>query len=194
MSKSRLEAFSDGVIAIIITIMVLEIKTPHDTSWKALLSQLPVFSSYLMSFIFLGIYWGNHHHLLIAASHVNAAIIWANMNLLFWLSLVPFATGWMGENHYARNTVILYASLLLTCGISFTILQTCIERITKSDTKLLDAFIRVKRKGIFSIVCYVLAIVLAYFNTLFSAILFCIVSVSWLIPDRGIEKAIVKQS
>ena len=116
MSKSRLEAFSDGVIAIIITIMVLEIKTPHDTGWKALLEQLPVFSSYLLSFIFIGIYWGNHHHLVSAVIHTNAAIIWSNMNLLFWLSLIPFATGWMGENHYAQNTVILYAILLLYAG------------------------------------------------------------------------------
>ncbi|HEY4967513.1 MAG TPA: TMEM175 family protein [Puia sp.] len=192
MNKNRLEAFSDGVIAIIITIMVLEIRTPHDTSWKALIDQLPLFSSYLMSFVYLGIYWGNHHHLMNAASHVNAAIIWSNMNLLFWLSLIPFATGWMGENHYERNTVVLYASLLLACGISFTILQFCIERITKNNAKLVEAFVRVRRKGIFSIVCYVLAIALAYFNTLFSAILFCVVSISWLIPDRNIEKAIVK--
>jgi uncharacterized membrane protein len=194
MNKSRLETFSDGVIAIIITIMVLEIKTPNDTSWKALLDQLPIFSSYLLSFIYLGIYWGNHHHLLNAAPHVNAAIIWSNMNLLFWLSLIPFATGWMGENHYAQNAVVLYAFLLLVCGISFTILQICIERITKNNDRLVDAFIRVRRKGIFSIICYVLAIVLAYFNTLFSALLFCIVSISWLIPDRSIEKAVAKKS
>src|SRR5664279_703825 len=178
MNKTRLEAFSDGVIAIIITIMVLEIKTPHDTSWNALLHQLPVFSSYLLSFIFVGIYWGNHHHLISTCNRINAAIIWANMNLLFWLSLIPFATGWMGENHYEQNTVVLYACLLLACGISFTILQFCIERITKNNAKLVEAFVRVRRKGIFSIVCYVLAIALAYFNTLFSAILFCIVSIS----------------
>jgi TMEM175 potassium channel family protein len=192
MNKSRLEAFSDGVIAIIITIMVLEIKTPHDTSWKALEEQIPVFSSYLMSFIYLGIYWGNHHHLMNAASHVNAAIIWSNMNLLFWLSLIPFATGWMGENHYAQNTVVLYAILLLVCGISFTILQICIERITKNNPNLVHAFANVRRKGIFSVVCYSLAILLAYVNTLFSAILFCTVAVHWLIPDRNIEKAILK--
>jgi uncharacterized membrane protein len=190
MNKTRLEAFSDGVIAIIITIMVLEMKTPHDTSWKALKDQWPVFSSYLFSFIFIGIYWGNHHHLINSASHVNGAIIWANMNLLFWLSLIPFATGWMGENNFARNPVVLYAILLLLCGISFTILQVCIERITKNNPKLVQAFARVKEKGIFSLVCYVLAIVLAYYNTLFSAILFCIVAIRWLVPDRNIEKAI----
>ncbi len=192
MNKSRLEAFSDGVIAIIITIMVLEIKTPHSTNWGALEEQLPVFSSYLMSFVFIGIYWGNHHHLLSAAGYVNAGIIWSNLNLLFWLSLIPFATGWMGENHYAQNTVILYAALLLICGISFTILQICIERITKNNSKLVEAFANVRRKGIFSVFCYCLAIILAYYNTLFSAILFCIVSVRWLIPDRNIEKAVSK--
>ncbi len=192
MNKNRLEAFSDGVIAIIITIMVLEIKTPHNTSWAALEEQLPVFSSYLLSFVFIGIYWGNHHHLMNAASHVNAAIIWSNMNLLFWLSLIPFATGWMGENHYAQNTVILYAILLLLCGISFTILQICIERITKNNPKLVHAFACVRRKGIFSVVCYSLSIAAAHYNTLISAILFCIVAVRWLIPDRSIEKAISK--
>lgn len=193
MNKNRLEAFSDGVIAIIITIMVLEIKTPHDTSWSALQEQLPVFSSYLLSFVFIGIYWGNHHHLMNAATHVNAGIIWANMNLLFWLSLIPFATGWMGENHYAQNTVVLYAILLLVCGISFTILQICIERITKNNPKLVEAFARVRSKGIFSVICYCLAITVAYFHTLFSAILFCIVAIRWLIPDRSIEKAITRE-
>jgi uncharacterized membrane protein len=192
MNKSRLEAFSDGVIAIIITIMVLEIKTPHDTSWMALREQLPIFSSYLLSFIFIGIYWGNHHHLISTVSHINASIIWSNLNLLFWLSLIPFATGWMGENHYAQNTVIFYAILLLICGISFTILQICIQRITKNNPKLVEAFACLKRKGIFSVIAYSLAIVLAFFNTLFSAILFCIVSVRWLIPDKNIEEALYK--
>lgn len=190
MNKTRLEAFSDGVIAIIITVMVLEIKTPHDTSWAALSDQWPVFSSYLLSFIFIGIYWGNHHHLVSTVSHVNAGIIWANMNLLFWISLIPFATGWMGENHYASNTVALYAILLLICGMSFTILQICIERITTNNPKLVIAFARMKQKGIFSIVCYAMAIALAYYNTLFSAILFCVTAVRWLIPDKNIEKAI----
>ena len=122
MNKYRLEAFSDGVIAIIITIMVLEIKTPHDTSWMALTEQLPVFLSYLLSFIYIGIYWGNHHHLISVLSHVNAAIIWSNMNLLFWLSLIPFATGWMGENHFAQNTVVLYA--IFTAGLRYFFYHT----------------------------------------------------------------------
>jgi uncharacterized membrane protein len=190
MNKNRLESFSDGVLAIIITIMVLEIKTPHDTSWTALLEQLPAFSSYLLSFVFIGIYWGNHHSLIGAISHTNAEIIWSNMNLLFWLSLIPFATGWMGENHFAQNTVVLYAILLLLCGVSFSVLQVCIERITKDNPRLVHAFANTKRKGIFSVVCYLLAILAAYYNTFFSAILFCTVSVRWLIPDRNIEKAI----
>jgi uncharacterized membrane protein len=192
MNKNRLEAFSDGVIAIIITIMVLEIKTPHDTSWMALREQLPVFFSYLLSFVFIGIYWGNHHHLISALSHVNAAIIWSNMNLLFWLSLIPFATGWMGENRFAQNTVILYAVLLLVCGLSFTILQICVERVTKNNPKLVLALSRVMQKSVFSVVCYSISIVLANYNTLFSAIIFCIVAIRWLIPDKNIEKAITK--
>ena len=192
MNKNRLESFSDGVIAIIITIMVLEIKTPHDTSWHALTEQLPVFFSYLLSFVYIGIYWGNHHHMISVISHVNAAIIWSNLNLLFWLSLVPFATGWMGENHFAQNTVVLYAILLLVCGLSFTILQICVERITKNNPKLVEAFAQIMQKGIFSVICYSVAIVLAYYNTLFSAILFCIVAIRWLIPDKNIEKAISK--
>lgn len=192
MNKNRLEAFSDGVIAIIITIMVLEIKTPHDTSWMALEEQLPVFLSYLLSFIYIGIYWGNHHHMLSVLSHVNAAIMWSNMNLLFWLSLIPFATGWMGENHFAQNTVILYAILLLVCGLSFTILQICIERVMKNDPKLILAFSQMKQKGIFSIVSYIISIFLAYYNTLFSAIIFCFVAIRWLIPEKNIEKAISK--
>jgi uncharacterized membrane protein len=192
MNKSRLESFSDGVLAIIITIMVLEIKTPHLTGWPVLWQQWPVFLSYLLSFIYIGIYWGNHHQLISAANHINASIIWANLNLLFWLSLIPFATGWMGENQFAQNTVVLYAVLLLLCGISFTVLQVCVERISKDNVKLTHALAIVKKKGIFSALCYCLAITLAYVNTLFSAILFCIVSISWMIPDKNIEEAIRK--
>lgn len=192
MHKARLEAFSDGVMAIIITIMVLEIKIPHDTSWTSLRELLPVFLSYVMSFIYIGIYWGNHHHMISTISHVNASIIWGNLNLLFWLSLIPFATGWMGENHFAQNTVVLYSSLLLVCGLSFTLLQIAIEKVTKDNPLLAYALAYMKRKGIFSLFCYALAIVLAYYNTLFSAILFIIVAIRWLIPDKRIEKAINK--
>jgi len=192
MNKSRLEAFSDGVIAIIITIMVLEIKTPHNTSWTALAERLPVFISYVMSFIFIGIYWGNHHHLISVLKRVNASVIWSNLNLLFWLSLVPFATGWMGENHFEQNTVVLYACLLLLCGIAFTILQFSVERNCQPSQKLAEAFACVRRKGVFSLVCYSGAIALAYYNTALSAILFVIVSIRWLIPDKNIENAVAE--
>jgi uncharacterized membrane protein len=127
-----------------------------------------------------------------AVKLITGRNLWANLHLLFWLSLIPFVTGWMGENHYARNTVVFYAILLMICGIAFTILQINIERITRDNPKLVDAFSQVKHKGIFSLVCYGLAIVLAYYNTLFSAILFCIVAIRWLIPDRSIEKAVLK--
>ena len=123
MGKTRLEAFSDGVLAIIITIMVLELKVPHSAEWKDLVELYPVFFSYIISFIYVGIYWGNHHHLLHTIKHVSSGIIWANLNLLFWLSLIPFATSWMGENNFGQNPVIVYAILLLLCGISYTILQ-----------------------------------------------------------------------
>jgi uncharacterized membrane protein len=170
--------------------MVLEIKTPHDTSWYAIQSQLPVFLSYFMSFVFIGIYWANHHHVVSVIPHVNASIIWANLNLLFWLSLIPFATGWMGENHFEKNTVILYSVLLMFCGAAFQILQLCIEKVTKNNSKLTEAFSQMKRKSFFSFVCYVLAIILSQINTLFSTALFLVVSIRWLIPDKNIEKAI----
>ncbi len=128
MNKTRLEAFSDGVLAIIITIMVLEIKVPHGADWASLKPLAPVFYSYVLSFLFVGIYWGNHHHLLQTVKSVDSGIIWANLNLLFWLSLIPFGTGWMGENHFAPYTVAVYASILLLSGIAFTILQLVIQK------------------------------------------------------------------
>jgi uncharacterized membrane protein len=190
MNKTRLEALSDGVLAIIITIMVLEIKTPHDDSWAALRELYPYFLSYALSFVFVGIYWGNHHHLFHTFQHINAGIIWANMNLLFWLSLVPFATGWMGENHFARNPVILYAALLLMCGVAFTILQLCVQQVNGDNERVRLALERVMRKGIFSVVCYGLAIPAAFYDTLFSGLLFVLVAARWIIPDRNIEKAL----
>ena len=190
MNKSRLEAFSDGVLAIIITIMVLEFKTPHGSGWAVIRELYPNFLSYALSFVFIGIYWGNHHHLFHTFQNINAGIIWANMNLLFWLSLVPFATGWMGENHFATNTVVLYAAMLLCCGIAFTILQVCIQRTNQQNPKLQHAFERVKRKGIFSAAGYLLAIPFAYYNTLISASLLVLVAVSWFIPDKNIERAL----
>jgi uncharacterized membrane protein len=193
MTKTRLEAFSDGVLAIIITIMVLEIKTPHDISWAALHEIYPEFLSYALSFVYVGIYWGNHHHLFHTFQHISAGIIWANLNLLFWLSLVPFATDWMGENHFATNTVVLYAALLLCCAIAFTILQLCIQRSNRNNPRLEQAFERVKRKAIFSAICYMLAIPAAYYDTLFSGLLFCLVAVFWIIPDKNIEHAVIRE-
>ena len=190
MNKGRLEAFSDGVIAIIITIMVLEIKIPLGTDWALLKELLPVFCSYILSFMFVGIYWGNHHHLLHTVKSVNSDIIWANINLLFWLSLVPFATGWMGENHFATNTIIAYAVLLLLCGIAFTILQLVVEKTNPHNEQLTAAFARLKAKGFFSVICYVLAIPFAFVNTTISGLLFLTVSIAWLIPDKNIERAL----
>ncbi|MEO8146319.1 MAG: TMEM175 family protein [Bacteroidia bacterium] len=189
MNKNRLEAFSDGVIAIIITIMVLELKVPHDSLWKSLIELTPVLISYVMSFIFIAIYWGNHHHLLHTMKHTSSGIIWANSNLLFWLSLIPFATAWMGENHFATNTVVVYAVLLLLCGIAFTILQQTIIK-NHQDDAFKNAFDKLNRKGIFSIVAYSSAIPLAYYNTTISCCIFLLVAIVWLVPERSIEKAL----
>jgi len=192
MNKTRLEAFSDGVLAIIITIMVLEIKMPEDASWAALGKMAPVFMSYLLSFVFVGIYWGNHHHLLHTVKHVNPAIIWSNMNLLFWLSLIPLATGWMGHTHFAPNTIAVYALLLLVCGISFTILQFCIVRGTKLTPELREAFTGLRTKDIFSAMAYAAAVPLAFYNTTICGVLFVLVAIAWLVPDRKIEQALKK--
>jgi len=188
MGKTRLEAFSDGVIAIIITIMVLELRVPEDASWEALRPLLPKFMSYLLSFVFVAIYWNNHHHLLHLVKHVSAGIMWSNFNLLFWLSLIPFATAWMGENHFEPLPVALYAVLLDLCGLAYTILQKAIEACHKEDVRLREIMDSQKRKGVLSLVIYSLAIPLAYVNTLISGILFATVAAMWIIPDKKIEK------
>ena len=190
MEKNRLEAFSDGVIAIIITIMVLELKVPHSAAWSDLFSLWPVASSYVLSFIFVGIYWGNHHHLVQTIKRVNGSIMWCNLNLLFWLSLIPFATAWMGENQFSPNTVVVYAILLLFCGTSFTILQISIFKSQQPNQVLRSAFKRLERKGIFSVIAYTSAIPLAFVNTIISYLLFLTVSVVWIIPDKSIERAL----
>lgn len=190
MNKTRLEAFSDGVLAIIITIMILEIKIPHSAAWTELQHIAPVLTSYLLSFLYIAIYWGNHHHLLHSVKQVTAGIIWANFNLLFWLSLIPIATGWMGENHFAENTVVVYAVLLLLSGIAFYILQGTIERNSQDIAALKDAFSMQSRKGIVSMIIYSFSIPLAFVNPLISGILFFLVAVMWIIPDRNIEKAL----
>lgn len=194
MEKTRLEAFSDGVLAIIITIMVLELKVPTSATWSVLFDLWPIASSYVLSFIFIGIYWGNHHHLLHTVKNVNASIIWGNLNLLFWLSLIPFATAWMGENHFSPNTVVAYAILLLLCGISYSILQRAIFNTQRPGDTLKAAFMKMERKGIFSVVAYTAAIPMAFVNTIISYLLFLTVSIVWIIPDKSIEKALRQKS
>lgn len=194
MTKTRLEAFSDGVIAIIITIMVLELKIPHgDSSFKALVELSPVFISYILSFVFVGIYWGNHHHLLHTVHHVNSKIIWANMGLLFFLSLIPFTTGWMGENSFDKLPVALYAVNLLFCGISYFILQMAIMSHYTHSSKLIEALKKQEKKGITSLILYFASIPCAFFYPLISALLFIAVSVMWIIPDKNIEAALKEE-
>jgi uncharacterized membrane protein len=189
MNKTRLEAFSDGVIAIIITIMVLEMKVPHGTEFSDLAPLLPVFLSYVLSFVNVGIYWNNHHHLLHTVKHVSGGILWANLHLLFWLSLMPFATGWMGENHFAALPVALYAFDLMMCAIAYTALQLRIIKAHGRDSTLAHAVGR-DRKGKISLACYVLAIPLAFFMPLAAGGLMVLVALMWLVPDRRIEKVI----
>lgn len=187
MGKSRLEAFSDGVIAIIITIMVLELKIPHGADFNALKSVSPILLSYVLSFVFVGIYWNNHHHLLHVVKHISAGIMWANLNLLFWLSLIPFDTVWMGENHTQPFPVAFYALLLDVCGLSYTILQKMIEACHKDQPYLKEIMKRQRQKGIISVIIYTSAIPLAYVNTYISICLFIVVGIIWFIPDKKIE-------
>jgi uncharacterized membrane protein len=193
MNKTRLEAFSDGVFAIIITIMVLEIKVPETARWESLKPLIPVMLSYVLSFSFVGIYWVNHHHLVHTINRVNASILWSNMHLLFWLSLVPVATNWMGTTHFEQNPVALYALLLLLCGSAFTMLQLQIEKMNDASEKLRSAFQVLRKKGIVSIIAYSTALVFAFINTTVSGCLFLLVSVLWFIPDKNIERALSKE-
>ena len=190
MNKARLEAFSDGVLAIIITIMVLEIKVPHEAGWTSIKPLLSVLYSYILSYLFVGIYWVNHHHLLHTVKKVSGKILWANLHFLFWLSLTQVATGWMGENHFATNTVVVYAILLLLCGVGYTVLEATIRQSNMHNTAFEDAFKSLRRKGKISIIIYVSSIPLAYINTAISGILFLVVAILWLIPEQKIEKAI----
>ena len=187
MTKGRLEAFSDGVIAIIITIMVLEIKVPHGAEWSELRPLIPVFLSYVLSFVNVGIYWNNHHHMLHVTHRVNGTILWANMHLLFWLSLMPFATGWMGENHFERAPVFLYGVVLFMTAIAYTILQTCILAVEGDDSILAKA-VEVDVKGKISLLAYAVALVAAFFSPIVSGICYVVVALMWLIPDRRIER------
>ena len=187
MHKGRLEAFSDGVIAIIITIMVLEMKVPHGTDLESLKPLLPVFLSYVLSFVYVGIYWNNHHHLFQAVKHLKGGVLWANLHLLFWLSLFPFVTGWMGENHFAPVTVALYGGVLLMAGVAYTILVRVLLACHEKDSALAKA-IGSDFKGWISIVTYTLGVPLAFWLPWISLALYFAVAVLWLVPDRRIEK------
>ena len=187
MTKNRLEAFSDGVIAIIITIMVLELKVPHGIEWADLIELTPVFSSYLMSFVFLGIYWNNHHHLIHTAQHVNGAILWANLHLLLWLSLMPFVTAWIGENHFAPAPVAAYGVVALMAGVAYYILtRVLIARHGVNST--LARAVGFDRKGLLSLALYAGGVGIASTNRWVAVALYLTVSVMWLVPDRRIER------
>jgi uncharacterized membrane protein len=188
MTTTRLEAFSDAVIAILITIMILELKVPHGTDLEALRPLLPVFLTYVLSFIYLAIYWNNHHHMLHATKSVNGRILWANMHLLFWLSLIPFTTGWMGENHFAPLPTAIYGAVLLASAIAYTILQTSILHHHRSENALLAAAIGNDLKGKISIVLYILAIATAFLHQALAHAIYVIVALIWLVPDRRIER------
>lgn len=193
MTKGRLEAFSDGVIAIIITIMVLELKVPHEASWHALGELWPVFLSYVMSFVFVGIYWGNHHHLLHTIHHVTGQIIWSNMTLLFFLSLIPFTTAWMGENHFENIPVMVYAINLLFCAIAFYLLQTSIMSHYTHSSKLIEALKKQEKKGYLSLFLYIISIPCGYYLPWLAAGLFAFTAIIWLIPDKNIEAALKEE-
>lgn len=189
MGKGRLEAFSDGVIAIIITIMVLEMKVPRGADLDSLLPLWPVFLSYLLSFIYLGIYWHNHHHLFQAVHAVNGKVLWANTHLLFWLSLVPFTTGWMGENHFAPLPVSLYGCVLLCAAAAYTLLTMALLSHHGKDSTLAIA-LGADLKGKISLVIYLVAVGVAFFQAWIACILYAIVAAIWLVPDQRIEKAL----
>lgn len=187
MNKNRLEAFSDGVLAIIITIMVLEFKIPKEPTLIALKPLLPIFFSYVLSFIYVGIYWNNHHHMMHTVHKVNGKILWANLHLLFWLSLIPFATAWIGENHFAPFPMLVYGFVLLMCGSAYFILQKQIIKKHGSDSALSQA-IGKDYKGKASLVLYIIAIVSTYYHEAFSAVIYSLVALMWLVPDKRIEK------
>jgi uncharacterized membrane protein len=188
MNKTRLEAFSDGVLAIIITIMVLEIKIPHEVSLHALIELLPIFISYLMSFVFVGIYWVNHHHLFHTVKHVKGNILWSNMGLLFSLSLIPFTTGWVGENHYAELPVALYSINLFVCGLAAYILQSTITTGLPKDDKIFGIIKSNMKKTVISALMNIASIFFAFFYPIVSLLLIVILIFVWIMPDKRMEK------
>ena len=191
MNKGRLEAFSDGVIAILITIMVLELTVPHRTDFAALLELIPVFFSYVLSFVFLGIYWNNHHHLFQIAKHVNGNVLWANLHLLFWLSLIPFATAWMGENDFAQLPIALYGVVLWMSGLAYYILAQTLITLHGNDSLLASALGR-KVKEITSLICYSVAIIFSFVSTAITLAIYVFVALLWFVPDKRLEKALTR--
>ena len=192
MNKGRLEAFSDGVIAIIITIMVLEMKVPHGADLAALRPLLPVFLSYVLSYVNVGIYWNNHHHLLHAARHVSGGVLWANLLLLFWLSLFPFCTGWMGENHFASLPTALYGVVLLMAAYSYIALQRAIVAVDGASSPLATA-VGADRKGLVSRLMYMAAIAAAFVRPWIAWALYVAVALLWFVPDRRIERVLLRE-
>jgi uncharacterized membrane protein len=192
MNCDRLNAFSDGVIAILITILVLELRIPHGTDWGALQGLVPIFLTYVLSFIFLAIYWNNHHHMLQLTDTVTGGILWANIHLLFWLSLIPFVTGWMGENHFAPLPTALYGVVLMFAGVAYYILEQTIIRAQGANSKL-GAAVGGDTKGKLSVVLYLSAIPLAFVHQLLSDAIYVAVALMWLIPDRRIEHHIQRR-
>jgi uncharacterized membrane protein len=191
MTSTRLEAFSDGVMAIIITIMVLELRAPHSADWASLQPVVPVFVSYVLSFVYVGIYWNNHHHMLHVTRRVNGTILWANLHLLFWLSLVPFVTAWMGENHFAPVPTAAYGIVLLLAAIAYWLLQRAILSHEGPDSVLAEA-IGADRKGKLSPVIYLIAIAATQIDPWISESLYVAVALIWLIPDRRIERVVAR--
>ena len=189
MSKTRLEAFSDGVFAILITILVLELKVPHEADWAALTPLAPVFLTYVLSFIYVGIYWNNHHHLFHAVDGVNGRVLWANQHLLFWLSLIPFVTGWMGENHFAPLPTAIYGAVLLCAALAYYVLVRVIIAQQGPHSKLADAVGR-DMKGVVSLILYVTGIAATLVHPGIAQAIFVVVALTWLVPDRRIERTL----
>jgi uncharacterized membrane protein len=189
VTTGRLEAFSDGVMAIIITIMVLELKVPHGADFSALRPLIPVLLSYVLSFIYLGIYWNNHHHMMHVVHRVSGGVLWANLLLLFWLSLVPFVTGWMGENHFAPAPMALYGVVLLMAAVSYTLLVRATLKVEGPDS-LLGRAIGLDRKGKISMLLYVIGIAASFYSSWLSGAMYVAVAMIWLIPDRRIERVL----
>ena len=187
MTKARLEAFSDGVIAILITIMVLELHVPHETDWAALSPLMPIFLTYVLSFVFVGIYWNNHHHMLHAADRINGKVLWANLHLLFWLSLIPFVTGWMGQNHYEPIPTSAYGMVMLFAALAYYILAHTLIGAQPPGSRLARAIGR-DWKGKVSVVLWAVGIVLAFVNAWLAIAVYVGVALTWLVPDRRIEK------